>query len=464
MTTSLERMIVVGLLVDLDETSHRVHCVLHLGEVPEELVGLDPSEPGLVHHLCVVQALHLHVGCTSMRGASHRLDELLDDELYQVDPVFADLEALFPDLGEGLEDGWQVEVLGRVQVPSNVVYHREDAVVEEGRVVLEVLQESSILPHQLRVGKLAHMMGHVKFDPLHGVFSVGDALQGEEEHVVADDQVAEVLHALDLRVEAPQEKNQELANVRGMDGLLLQVAEVLLVRHGQALRLAVVDNRLDELPQGGHHQVHPSQMARDAGASFSVGNFKGFKKLDSLVGDIGEDPEADYGSNLVQADLKLGGKLEEVGEQPEEVGLVHRDVTVLPRELLEQLFHELAVAVVQEVHCELLQKLRDVLVGGDVVDHGLHPHPVFPALLQQLLTMLLLLVVGAKLWSDLSPRLNRIRPERLLVFVFVAGGRYVLLVQDLLRDVSKVTVHQALRSFWTFGFLRDPRDVAVVAA
>ena len=35
-----------------------------------------------------------HVGSTSVRGASHRLDELLDDELYQVDPVLADLEAL----------------------------------------------------------------------------------------------------------------------------------------------------------------------------------------------------------------------------------------------------------------------------------------------------------------------------------------------------------------------------------
>ena len=35
-----------------------------------------------------------HVGSTSVGGASHRLDELLDDELYQVDPVLADLEAL----------------------------------------------------------------------------------------------------------------------------------------------------------------------------------------------------------------------------------------------------------------------------------------------------------------------------------------------------------------------------------
>ena len=30
---------------------------------------------------------------------------------------------LLPDLAEGLEDGWQVEVLGRVEVASNVVHH-----------------------------------------------------------------------------------------------------------------------------------------------------------------------------------------------------------------------------------------------------------------------------------------------------------------------------------------------------
>ena len=77
--------------------------------MPEELVGLDPSEAGLVHHLRVVQAFHLqekdfvfssfafdshHVGSAGVRCASHRLDELLDDELDQVDPVLADLEAL----------------------------------------------------------------------------------------------------------------------------------------------------------------------------------------------------------------------------------------------------------------------------------------------------------------------------------------------------------------------------------
>ena len=125
------------------------------------------------------------------------------------------------------------------------------------------------------------MMGHVKFDPFDGVVTVGDALQGEEQHVVADDQVAEVLHALDLRVEAPQEKNQELADVRGVDGLLLEMPQVLFVGQGQALRLAVVDDRLDELSEGGDHEVHPSKMARYAGTSFPVRHLGGFQQLDA---------------------------------------------------------------------------------------------------------------------------------------------------------------------------------------
>ena len=88
-----------------------------------------------------------------------------------------------------------------------VVVHREDAVIQEGCVILEILQESSILPHQLWIGELLHVPGHVQFHPMNGVVAVGDSLQGEQEHVVADDQVTEVLHALDLRVETPQEKN-----------------------------------------------------------------------------------------------------------------------------------------------------------------------------------------------------------------------------------------------------------------
>ena len=142
-------------------------------------------------------------------------------------------------------------------------------------------------------------------------------------------------------------------------------------------------------------------------------------------------------------DLELGGKLKEVGEpeQPQEVGLVHRDVAILPGELLQQLLHQLAVAVVQEVHGELLQQLGDVLVGGDVVDHRLHPHPVLPTLLQQLLTMLLLLVIWAQFRSNLCPWLDRVRPRRLLVFVHITGRRYVLLIQNLLGNVPKVAVN-----------------------
>ena len=94
--------------------------------------------------------------------------------------------------------------------------HREDAVIQEGCVVLEILQESPILPHQLWIGELPHVLGHVQLHPVDGVVAVGDALQGEQEHVVAHDEVAEVLYALDLRIETPQEKNQELADVRSV--------------------------------------------------------------------------------------------------------------------------------------------------------------------------------------------------------------------------------------------------------
>ena len=50
------------------------------------------------------------------------------------------------------------------------------------------------------------------------------------------------------------------------------------------------------------------------------------------------------------------------------------------------------------------------------------------------------------------------------MFVLIAGRRYVLLVQNLLGNVPKVAVNQALGGFWTFRLLWDSRDVAVVAA
>ena len=200
---------------------------------------------------------------------------------------------------------------------------------------------------------------------------------------------------------------------------------MLFVGQREALRLAVVDDRQYELSEGGgDHGVHPSKMARYAGTSFPVRHLEGFEQFDALVGDIGEDPEADDRADLVEADLQLGGELEEVGEQPQEVGLVHRDVAILLGELLQQLLHQLAVAVVQEVHGELLQQLGDVLVGGDVVDHRLHPHPVLFAPLQQLQppSLLLLrgtLVVGILLGPGLDGVDPGIPPAQVVV---VAGG------------------------------------------
>ena len=48
---------------------------------------------------------------------------------------------LFPDLGEGLEDGWQVEVLGRVQVPSNVVHHLKCGLRERDETETESFED-----------------------------------------------------------------------------------------------------------------------------------------------------------------------------------------------------------------------------------------------------------------------------------------------------------------------------------
>ena len=85
---------------------------------------------------------------------------------------------------------------------------------------------------------------------------------------------------------------------------------------------------------------------------------RGFRAARRLVGDIGGDPEADDRADLVKPDLELGGELKEVFEQPQEVGLVHRDVAILLGELLQQLLQQLVVAVVlQEVQGELLRKL-----------------------------------------------------------------------------------------------------------
>ena len=53
------------------------------------------------------------------------------------------------------------------------------------------------------------------------------------------------------------------------------------------------------------------------------------------------------------------------------MGLVHLKVRVL-QQLLAQGLDEGGVALEEEVHRELLEQVGDVLLGGDVVDEGLH--------------------------------------------------------------------------------------------
>ena len=56
--------------------------------------------------------------------------------------------------------------------------------------------------------------------------------------------------------------------------------QVLFVGQRQALRLAVVDDRLYELSEG-DHEVHPSKMVRYAGTWFPVRLLEGFELLDA---------------------------------------------------------------------------------------------------------------------------------------------------------------------------------------
>ena len=70
---------------------------------------------------------------------------------------------LLPDLGEGIENGGQVGVMGRVQVPSNMVHHLKSDFWKSNKEFdscssspwrcshsrREIFEDSSILPYQL---------------------------------------------------------------------------------------------------------------------------------------------------------------------------------------------------------------------------------------------------------------------------------------------------------------------------
>ena len=61
---------------------------------------------------------------------------------------------------------------------------------------------------------------------------------------------------------------------------------------------------------------------------------------------------------LIITNLQLSGKLEEVGEEPEEVGLVHGGPGgLVAGEVGQELLHQTRVAIVEEVNSELFQQL-----------------------------------------------------------------------------------------------------------
>lgn len=61
------------------------------------------------------------------------------------------------------------------------------------------------------------------------LLQLGDHLEVGEQHVVADDEVREVLQRLELGVEPAQEEDQQLATRLGVEGLQSQGVNVSLV-------------------------------------------------------------------------------------------------------------------------------------------------------------------------------------------------------------------------------------------
>jgi hypothetical protein len=103
----------------------------------------------------------------------------------------------------------------------------------------------------------------------------------------------------------------------------------------------------------------------EVGPLLPGGELHGLDQLHTLVGDVGERGEGEHGPDPVQPHLQLAGELEEVGDEPEEVGLVQVHGGVVLRQLLEQFFYQAGVARQQEVQRELHQQLRDVLAPKD---------------------------------------------------------------------------------------------------
>ena len=106
---------VVCLFVRVNDCSNRILGVLQLSEVPEELSNLLLGEASLINSLIVVKIVLNNISCIA--SVADVLDELLDDEFNQVNPIFTNLQRrLLPDLREGFQDWWNIESLRTVEI------------------------------------------------------------------------------------------------------------------------------------------------------------------------------------------------------------------------------------------------------------------------------------------------------------------------------------------------------------
>ena len=74
---------------------------------------------------------------------------------------------------------------------------------------------------------------------------------------------------------------------------------------------------------------------------------------------------------MLEVEFELRCELEEVRDEPEEVGRVDLDVDVR-EELAVEVLHQDTVTFEEEVHRELLEDVGDVLVGREVVEQPFH--------------------------------------------------------------------------------------------
>jgi len=98
------------------------------------------------------------------------------------------------------------------------------------------------------------------------------------------------------------------------------MGSVILVQMGN---FVVGIDGLEELPDGRHHQVHPPQIGLQITSLLSSIEFQLLTEGHTLVGQVAQYIVGEYGVDMLHIQLQLGGKLQEISDQPEKVGCIY---------------------------------------------------------------------------------------------------------------------------------------------